>query len=283
MSVDYPRGLERFKSKLEKTVQPYIKIKPRLTRKASLWQSKFAGFPYLPKNFDYPTNQKGEYLYLLAQINFEEVSYLEGFPEKGILQFYLDKTPLYGLDFDRPTNQTGFRVLYFKNPDQNEDNLITNFDFLPTLWDANEDYIPFCIYPQYTPHKNDCFTLKFSLKFAPISDCDYQFKELIGTEIWNVFEENDYAILNEYYYRFVNGHKLGGYPYFTQADPRQFLPEDKDPYILLLQIDSDARIVNAFEKIHIQWGDVGVCNFFIKRSALEKLDFSEVLYHWDCS
>lgn len=280
MSIDYPSGLERFKSKLEKTVQPYVKIKTRLTKKASLWQSKFAGFPYLPKNVNYPRNSDGEYLYLLAQINFEEVSYLEGFLEKGILQFYIDKTELYGLDFYQPTSQTNFRVLYFQDPDFNENNLITNFDFLPTLWDSDENCIPFYVCPRYKPHRNDCFILNFSLKFAPISDCDYQFEELIGAEIWNAFQENDYALWMNYRNRFVNGHKLGGYPHFTQDDPRKFLPRDEDPYILLLQIDSDDR---ASEKIHIQWGDIGVCNFFIKKSALEKLDFSEVLYHWDCS
>ncbi|MBF2021309.1 MAG: DUF1963 domain-containing protein [Hydrococcus sp. C42_A2020_068] len=30
-------------------------------------------------------------------------------------------------------------------------------------------------------------------------------------------------------------------------------------------------------------GDIGVCNFWIKESALRELDFSKVLYNWDCS
>lgn len=142
-SIDLPIGLERFRSKLEATIKPYVEIKTRLTREADLWQSKFAGFPYLPNNFDYPRSPEGEYLYLLAQINFEEFPYLKGFPQKGILQFYLANTDRYsyGLDFDNPTTQAGFRVLYFPNPDLNEDNLITNFDFLPSLWDLSN--IPF--------------------------------------------------------------------------------------------------------------------------------------------
>ena len=32
----------------------------------------------------------------------------------------------------------------------------------------------------------------------------------------------------------------------------------------------------------ILWGDCGVANFFISRTDLEKLDFSRVLYNWDC-
>ena len=29
-------------------------------------------------------------------------------------------------------------------------------------------------------------------------------------------------------------------------------------------------------------GGSGVCNFFIKPEALRALDFSDVLYNWDC-
>lgn len=178
--LNLPSGLAGFRERLEATVKPYIKIQTHLTRKITWWQSKFAGFPYLPKDFEYPRTPEGAYLYLLAQINFEEVPRLEGFPNKGILQFYLSKTELYGQDFYNPTNQTGFRVLFFPNPDFNEDNLTTNFDFLPTLWNAGRDSIPFYICPSYTPHRNDCFALTFNLKFAPVSNSDYQFEEWVG-------------------------------------------------------------------------------------------------------
>jgi len=72
-------------------------------------------------------------------------------------------------------------------------------------------------------------------------------------------------------------HQVGGNPYFIQGDPRCFYPEDED-YILLLQIDSD-----SYDETHdICWGDVGMGNFFIKPFQLKALDFSQVLYHWDC-
>ncbi|MBD2185039.1 YwqG family protein [Aerosakkonema funiforme] len=278
--LDFPPELELFINKLEATVKPYVEIETHLRRNVSLWQSKFAGFPYLPKNFDYPKTPEGDYLYLLAQINFAEVPHLEIFPDKGILQFYLARNELYGFDFKNPTNQTGFRVIYFPNPDSNEDNLVTNFDFLPTVWENNQlGDTPFYVFPSYNPHKDDCFALNFSLKYAPISDCDYRFEELIGTEIWEVLEENGNAIWDEYRNKFVEGHKIGGYPHFTQNDPRKLLNEE-EPYILLLQIDSDG---SAFETIYIEWGDVGVCNFWIKESDLKNLDFSKVLYNWDCS
>ncbi|MGL6344478.1 MAG: DUF1963 domain-containing protein, partial [Waterburya sp.] len=181
--------------------------------------------------------------------------------------------------FYNQKNQSEFRVLYFPNPTLNEQNIITNFDFLPTLWESNNDVIPFYIFPSYSPHRNDCFSLKFALNFAPISCADYQFEQLIGSDIWDVLSDNNYQLENWYQSRFMSGHKLGSYADFTQDDPREFL-EEEEPYILLFQIDSDD---SAFEKIYIQWGDGGVCNFWIKESALKKCDFSEILYHWDCS
>ena len=53
--------------------------------------------------------------------------------------------------------------------------------------------------------------------------------------------------------------------------------EDEKPYVLLLQIDSEDN-----SEIEILWGDSGIYNFFIKQSALKNLDFSNVLYRWDC-
>lgn len=279
-NLDLPVGLEKFRSKLEPTVKPYIKIQAQFSRETTLWQSKFAGFPYLPKSFEYPTTPKGEYLHLLAQINFDEVPNLAGFPTTGILQFYIARDGAYGQDFENPTDQSNFRVLYFPDIERNEDGLMTNFDFLPTLWEYGKEFIPFYIFPSYAPHRDDCFALSFNLESAPISDCDYQFEEWVGNEIWNVFQANNYALGTEYRERFVEGHRIGGYPNFAQADFREALTESEEPHTLLLQIDFDP---GEMEKISIEWGDIGVGNFWIKESALKNLDFSEVLYNWDCS
>ena len=74
---------------------------------------------------------------------------------------------------------------------------------------------------------------------------------------------------------FSTGHKIGGYPYFTQDDPRK----DNDPYtLLLLQIDSD-----DIEDVEIIWGDCGVANFFINPEDLAKCQFDDVMYNWDCT
>lgn len=290
VSLDLPVGLEKFRSKLEATVKPYIAIQTQLTSETTLWQSKFAGFPYMPKNCDYPKTLQGEYLYLLAQINFLEVPKLEGYPERGILQFYISDVDItngwnesfYGLDFEQPTCQAYFRILYFPDPDLNEGNLVTNFDFLPVLWDRDFYNIPFSVHPRYSPQRDECFALTFQSKSAPITIYDYQCEELLGNEFYNLVnsDEDDCSLLDEYgQISDTQAHKLGGYPDFTQEDPRLRFSDDEEQWILLLQINSDD---SAREKIEIQWGDIGICNFFIKASALSQLDFSSVLYNWDC-
>ena len=72
-----------------------------------------------------------------------------------------------------------------------------------------------------------------------------------------------------------SGHRIGGYPFFTQFDPRE--GEMEDYQVLLLQIDSD-----NIDDQEIMWGDCGVANFFMTLEDLRKLDFSRVLYNWDC-
>lgn len=76
-------------------------------------------------------------------------------------------------------------------------------------------------------------------------------------------------------YQNAYGHKIGGYPAFTQWDPRK---EDTKYDFLLLQLDSEFG--NGDEKI--MWGDAGICGFFINRQRLRDLDFDDVIYNWDC-
>ncbi|GAB4531539.1 MAG: YwqG family protein [Pleurocapsa sp.] len=264
LDIELSAELEPYRSAIAATIKPYIKIELTNNNKPTWWQSKFGGLPYLPKGFKYPKSDDGEYLYLLAQINFAEVPQLEGLPEEGILQFYLAADDeFYGCDFDEPFKQDKFRVVYFPDVDLEINNLVTDFSFLPKL--ESEDWLmPF----------QGCCQIKFSLDTSPISANDYQF------DFFNPCNSNDEvdAKFEEYWDKFdSSGHKLLGYPYFTQNDPRDNLSED-EPYILLFQIDSDSN-ENGYE---ICWGDAGVGNFFIKRSQLNKLDFTEVIYNWDC-
>lgn len=68
-------------------------------------------------------------LRFLAQVNFSEMPALEGFPKKGILQFYIAGENAHGLNFENPEEQKGFRVIYHEDVVEDEAALLS---VLPT-------------------------------------------------------------------------------------------------------------------------------------------------------
>jgi len=265
LEIELPSELLIYKEKIEGTIKPFIEIKAKAEDNLRLWQSKFGGLPYFPKSLQYPTDSKAQAMFLLAQINFGETPKLDSFPESGILQFYVaGGHDLYGACFESPAQQDDFRVLYFPEVTEDETQLVRNFDFL-----SKADLLPI--------EKQSSLT--FHLKYGPLPTVDYQFE----TKILNLSPKSKHKIYRDYQKVYEDyeklftseGHKLGGYPYFTQSDPREIDTYQGESYILLFQMDSDA-------KAGIMWGDSGVANFFISKKDLLNRDFSSVLYNWDC-
>ena len=265
LEIELPNELLIYKEKIEATIKPFIEIKSKAEDNLRLWQSKFGGHPYFPKGLQYPTDSKGQAMFLLAQINFGETPKLESFPEKGILQFYISGgSDVYGACFESPAKQDDFKVLYFLEITEDEDLLVTDFDFLPK--------------PDLLPIEKQS-SLTFNLKHAPLPSVDYQFEPII----LNVDPKLKYELYKDYQKVYKEygklfpseGHKIGGYPYFTQADPRERDTYQGEKRILLFQMDTD-------DEAGIMWGDCGVANFFISEQDLENKNFSRVLYDWDC-
>lgn len=263
--------INKIKYKFEKTKREYIAIKANPTKSLNLWDSKFGGFPYLPKDTEYPKTPSGEYLFLLAQINFKDVPHIENFPKEGILQFYIPQAMPWGLKFEKGENNIGndtIKILFLKNIKKNPDNLYNDFSFLPQKTNL--------------PILETQLSLSFKQKHEHISMNDFRFNKLIGNEILEKINYySNYLAENFNIYIDGKGHKLGGYPSFTQWDPRERLHEkDKDTYELLFQMDSQTKPIG--KGYSILWGDVGIANFFIKTNDLKKLKFDKVLYNWDC-
>lgn len=259
-SLQLPEAFEQYRSIIKDTLSPVVKMQTT-ERETSLFESKFAGNPYFPASMDYPKNEEGVPLKLLAQINFSEVPiHLPHFPHKGILQFYIDGyDDVLGMDFDDGQNQSGFRVIYHEKIIQDESQLIQDFSFV-TISDEE----------LFFPVERE-MGLSFEIGLEPLTVADYRSEETYAA----IFEKiNGDANLEEEFFQLVSGagHKLGGYPFFTQEDPRVY-GDYQDTDILLLQIDSANNIL---------WGDTGVGNFFISEEDLKNRDFSKVLYNWDC-
>ena len=249
------------------TATPIIKIKPKKAKKLPLTASKFGGVPYWLPEMPYPVDNNGEKLALLAQIDLAELPSLPDFPTTGLLQFFISNDDLAGLDTDNLLSQKGYRVVY-------------HAIVKPNI--SEKEVLNLAIPLENMPLGDTQYQLSFDLGSQSMGLGDYRFEKLFKTTAEKLkieFDEDDELldlIEEEAYDKLHNstaGHHIGGYPFFTQSDPRGDEPLTEHN-ILLLQIDS---------KNGILWGDAGVGNFFITADDLKKRDFSRVLYHWDCA
>jgi len=245
---------------IRKTERACIKIELVAAPTLAPWSSKVAGLPDLPLSHPYPCDQKGQPLALLAQINCADVPALTDFPQSGLLQFYIGSDDLYGCDLENQLNQDGFRVLFFSEVNthvrRRED-----FSFLPPF----KHLLPFETANQQA--------MKFTSARLPMSCTDYRFEATLP-ELSLAMRNNDHIDKSYVQFSQAAGHKIGGYPDFTQEDPR--VRVEGCDFDLLFQLDTD-------DQAKIMWGDVGIGNFFIRNADLKKQDFSTVLYNWDCS
>ena len=79
-------------------LKPFVPAEP-LPQTAS----KFGGRPYLPAGELPPTNEKGEPLGMIAQINCAELPENDIYPATGLLQFWInpnDEECLWGFDYE---------------------------------------------------------------------------------------------------------------------------------------------------------------------------------------
>lgn len=221
--------------------------------------SKFGGAPYWPADMPYPTTKTGEQLYLLAQFHLDEIATLpKDFPTTGMLQFFIASDDVYGCEFSESLEQDGYRVVYHAT--LSEDLLAD----VPTNAQTPEYEFPFV----------ETYRLAFLTANELLSLSDYR---MVDAEDLAKDEADEDEVMDVLFDNANSaGHKLGGYPYFTQWDPREG-SELLQGYELLFQLDSEMD-----DAKDIMWGDVGVANFFIHPDDLKRRDFSKVAYNWDC-
>jgi len=257
-----PKAMANHWADIEKTVRNTIQITALPVESLTLRQSKFAGYPCIPKGYAYPKGKDGNYLFPLAQINCGELPSKGLLPESGYLQFYIGTDDLHGVSFEEDVPGE-FKVLFFEEEevaDAEED-----LSFLDEVLAIDES-------PVFCPHS---LIFEAKTEYIGLGDVNgdnnpnfnfHEFLELYP-DIEGELEEIGYDTFEG------NGHKIGGYAFFTQEDPRGYNNSISD-HILLFQMDSDEKIM---------WGDMGVANFFIHPDDLFRKDFSKVYYQWDCS
>lgn len=248
-----PDFLSAYKADLEKFRMEYISIQATPLADGEtlpLTQSKFLGKPYLPAGTDYPFDKNGKPMIMLAQINFSETDFLEHYPESGIFQLFVSPTDWYDME--------DFKIFF--HPDAHKEHQ-QQFDFLTKeLYSESpidcEHWLSFSKGVEYGA--TDDFRFDYSFNGMDL----YDFEETLNEEEKKIF---DSLICS-------GDHKIGGYAFFTQSDPRDY-DSSRENDLLLLQIDGDEQIM---------FGDAGVSNVFINADDLKKRDFSRAYFNWDC-
>ncbi|MEG0386010.1 MAG: YwqG family protein [Solibacillus sp.] len=252
-----PKEFHHFRSSLNSSAIQAAIIEP-LKIATQLHESKFAGIPYLPKGVLHPKDDDGQFMLLLAQINFSEFQLDQPFPSKGILQFYISQqcSP-HGKSNGEPCH---YHLQYIL-PQELDNTSVLDFTYL-----NNADLRYFPIMQEMKLH--------FSQLFEPVSLTDYRLNNFFTSTSMKEFITLDERSFHDIYS--VNylaaDHKIGGYPYFIEQDFRKALPHLQHYDTLLLQIVSnDAQ--------QIMWGDSGIISFFINSKKLQQLDFSDIYFH----
>lgn len=287
ISPETQAKLDKLLAKVNELIPPVETVRLKLSRGATtVFDSKMGGVPYFPKAMEYPTvregESKGKPLRLLAQLNFAFLPKLEGFPSEGILQFFTFPDDLYGADFDSPCNQNCFRVIYHENVITDTKALIES---VPEI-EIDDDLYPFkgeFLLTAEQPGKMGAVATDFRFDKAVAE----AYNEVFGGDVVGMWDDDGKGIrqVDEPLYYAIFSHyssktRIGGYPFFTQEDPRGYDDKYSRHTIMLFQSDSESG-GEGWEN-EVCWGDAGVANFFITPEDLAKRDFSNVMYTWDC-
>ena len=232
--------------------------------------TKIGGIPYWPDNKEFPM-YKGKEMVMLAQLNFSTLPKIDGFPTTGMMQFFVHDT-----EYETIGSDDRVKVIYHDRILPKAQWATINETRTTINTKLEDGYSP--IYGVYYP--------KAYVHDMPINEYCYGYEDLLCKYINDEFKKSykSYdeipsiikARIGKVWRHLENDDsyancRIGGYPYFTQCDPRE---GDSKYDILMLQLDSDNGMM---------WGDCGVANFFTSAAAMKSKNFDKkVLFTWDC-
>ncbi|MBE6349615.1 MAG: DUF1963 domain-containing protein [Spirochaetaceae bacterium] len=272
----------------EKTKQQSFNLIISPEKEISLFTTKLGGIPYWnvsESNVAFPLDEHNKPMSLLAQINFEEVPEKnELLPEKGILQFFVAaKDAYFGANFENPTEQKNFKIVFHKDilKTIKTEDVEKHFGLLPPeeceIPVQKEVALVFAQSESYPSVDEEKFEKIFQESVKEVFNKDFEgsYQEFFTDKNF----ENGKSFRKQFFQAFNDKQNaLLGYPLFCQGDPRLDLSENERDLF-----DTTLLKLNSYSHSdYIMWGDMGVGNFLINKQALQELDFSKVLYYWDC-
>lgn len=252
MEEKFLKVMEEFKNE---TAKECYEIKIEETT-PSILDDKLGGKPYLPIGEEYPKDKDGNNMPLLLQVNLNKID-LKGFPKKGILEIFTDK------DVDYPCQ---YAIRYFEEGLEYQTDIPdvdTKYYIIPEplkiSLSKTVDYMRFSDY-------------RFLDTMIPIVNKIYGIDLKNSNDMDNFFEKYDWYEAFDKNIPQINAN-IGGYPDFTQNDPRDNMVEKKEECLFKLDSYLDERIMI---------GDMGILFVLISQSDLESCNFEKALVDWDC-
>lgn len=279
--------------------------------------SHLGGVPYVPRDGEIPTDEKGSQLWLCAQINFAQMPHLDGFPDRGIFQLFasdFDADGGFGFYAGECEEQSGWKAVYYEEVDSSVTEAECAAKMAVPWEEASKKNMP------RPAHKFDWKDIEegraelwripahpLKISFRPvvqdvIGDNDFRFDDLFAAELerrlpgadpeeFMPYELRDETDEERETLRRIRdqiesgGCKLGGYAYFEQYDIREDDEERAAWDILLFQLRDDFTDFPAgeFPEMDLYLGGFGALNILIRPEDLKNRDFSQVLGYWATS
>ena len=247
--------LEAIKVFKERTEKECYKV-DYVIKDADILEDKMGGKPYLPIGEKYPVSKSGVPMGLLLQVNLKNIK-LEGYPNEGILEIFVDSEFGWPLEYEIKVFKEGLEY---------------------------QKEFPKIDYSNFPFEKTFAITYTKDVCHMPLSD--YRFSDLFvevvnevcGLELENVFDCDDVFDF-DWYELVANNIKnhpitIGGYADFTQNDPRDGELEGADECLFKLDSASDYN--------NFCVGDSGIIFVLISMENIVNGHLDKAVVDWDC-
>ena len=222
--------------------------------------ARIGGPAWLAVKESWPIDGSGNPLEFIAQLDFALLPPLDGFPRDGLARFFVGRDDLYGADFDHPDRSMA-KVLWHVG--ERADGRLVPPPPLAAL--------------ECSPFQDDGMRANgVALTAVPVRDLPDCYSWEVDARLADPLRREGTDAVFDRFSELSEarelGHRVGGYPVFTQFDFRK--PGEYDEFdTVLLALSSDSAIM---------WGDVGEAMFLMRAADLAAENFSRVAFYWDC-
>ncbi|QIG80443.1 YwqG family protein [Stakelama tenebrarum] len=241
---------------------PAIRLTP-VERPVRAGGTRIGGPAWLAECEEWPRDSSGTPLEFLAQLDFGDLPQLPDFPDAGLLQFFIGRDDMFGVDHETP--ERGKAKLIWRPV------LPGNGALLSPPPIAGDECLS-----DFTPYHDEVvraigMTLSGQIRESWPESHDWRIRERLEGQLRRpgIDRIEDMLVAEA---RLPDlAHHVGGNTAFVQGDFRtagRFAD-----YRVLLRLSSETGLM---------WGDVGEAAFLISQRDLLARRFDRVIFYWDC-